>query len=101
MATRTTLTGVAALLCGMFGLGVVALSSAPSGAVAATTLFVDNVNGTANIGCSSAGAGACKTIQDGVDAAEALSEHRGHARRRRVVHPLQRERGDQPLFGRR
>ncbi len=52
---------------------MVALSSPRSGAVAATTLFVDNVNGTANIGCSSAGAGACKTIQDGGDAAEALS----------------------------
>ncbi len=93
--SRTALTGVAALVCGMFGLGVVALSSPPSGAVAATTLFVDNVNGTANIGCSSAGAGACKTIRTG-SAAEALSNTAVTLDVFRVVHPLQPERGDHP-----
>ncbi len=65
--------GVATLLCGMFGLGVMALSSAPSGAATSATLFVDNVAGTQTTGCSTSGAGACKTIQQGVTAAEALS----------------------------
>ncbi len=37
------------------------------------TLFVDNVNGGQTTGCSTAGAGACKTIQQGVTAAEALT----------------------------
>ncbi|HEY1443708.1 MAG TPA: choice-of-anchor Q domain-containing protein [Acidimicrobiales bacterium] len=64
---------VAALLCGVFGLGVFALSGVPSGAATSATLFVDNVNGTVTTGCGSSGAGACKTIQQGVTAAEALS----------------------------
>ena len=75
-AARTALAGVATLLCGMFGLGVMALSSAPSAAATSATLFVDNVAGTQTTGCSTSGAGACKTIQQGVTAAEALSGHR-------------------------
>ncbi|MBV8594383.1 MAG: hypothetical protein JOZ27_08800, partial [Caulobacteraceae bacterium] len=39
----------------------------------ATTLYVDNVHGTAVSGCTTSGAGACHTIQEGVTAAEALS----------------------------
>jgi hypothetical protein len=57
----------------VFGLGVFALSGVPSGAATSKTLFVDNVNGTVTTGCASSGAGACKTIQQGVTAAEALS----------------------------
>ncbi len=50
---RTALAGVAHTpMCGMFSLGVVALSSAPSGAVSTATLFVDNVTGTQTTGCS-------------------------------------------------
>ena len=63
----------AALLCGMFGLGAIAVSGVPSGAATSATLYVDNVNGTATTGCTSSGAGACKTIQQGVTAAEALT----------------------------
>jgi predicted outer membrane repeat protein len=70
---RTVGSGVAALLCGVFGLGVFALSGVPAGAATSATLFVDNVNGTVTTGCGSSGAGACKTIQQGVTAAEALS----------------------------
>ena len=58
----------------MFCLGVVALSSGPSAAATTATLFVDNVNGGATTDCSSANAGACKTIQEGVNAAELLSD---------------------------
>jgi hypothetical protein len=64
---------VAALLCGVFGLGVFALSGVPSGAATSATLFVDNVNGTETTGCTSSGASACKTIQDGVAAAQLLT----------------------------
>ncbi|HEX4163410.1 MAG TPA: choice-of-anchor Q domain-containing protein, partial [Acidimicrobiales bacterium] len=63
----------AALLCGVFGLGVIAVTSMPSGAAGTATLFVDNVNGTQTTGCTTSGAGACKTIQEGVDAAEVLT----------------------------
>src|SRR5580693_380915 len=63
----------AALLCGMVGLGAIVLSSAPSGAAANATLYVDNVNGAATTGCTSTCTGACKTSQEGVTAAEALS----------------------------
>jgi hypothetical protein len=63
----------AALLCGLFGLGAIAVSGVPSGAATSATLYVDNVNGGATTGCTSAGAGACKTIQEGVTAAEALT----------------------------
>ena len=63
----------AALLCGMFGLGAIAVSGVPSGAATSATLYVDNVNGTATTGCATSGAGACKTIQQGVTAAEALT----------------------------
>jgi hypothetical protein len=63
----------AALLCGLFGLGAIAVSSVPSGAAASSTLFVDNVNGTNTTGCTASGSGACKTIQEGVTAAEALA----------------------------
>ncbi|HWF17331.1 MAG TPA: choice-of-anchor Q domain-containing protein [Acidimicrobiales bacterium] len=73
LASRATLAGVATLLCGVFGLGVVALSSGPSGAATSATLFVDNVAGTKSTGCSGAGANACKTIQEGVTAAELLT----------------------------
>jgi hypothetical protein len=57
----------------MVGLGAIVLSSVPSGAAANATLYVDNVNGTATTGCTSSGTGACKTIQEGVTAAEALT----------------------------
>jgi predicted outer membrane repeat protein len=60
-------------LCGALGLGVFAVSSLPSGAATTATLYVDNVNGTATTGCTSSGSGACKTIQEGVTAAQALS----------------------------
>src|SRR5580704_1089515 len=73
-AARTGLAAVATLLFGVFGLGVAALSSAPSGAASTATLFVDNVNGTAITGCASSGAGACQTIQEAVNVAEALSD---------------------------
>ena len=51
-----------------------ALSSGPWRPWPAATLYVDNVNGTQTSGCSSPGAGACKTIQEGVNAAELLSD---------------------------
>ncbi len=74
LASRTALAAAATLLCGVFGLGVVALSSAPSAAAATATIFVDNVNGTATLPCgATSGSGACKMFQDGVNAAEALS----------------------------
>ncbi|HEY6474111.1 MAG TPA: hypothetical protein VIY26_14550, partial [Acidimicrobiales bacterium] len=73
MAARTAAAAAAALLCGTLGLGVLAVSSIPSGAATTATLFVDNVNGTATTGCTASGASACKTIQEGVTAAEALS----------------------------
>ena len=72
-ARRTIGVAAASLLCGAFGLGVVAVSGVPSGAATATTLFVDNVNGNATSGCLTAGTGACKTIQEGVTAAEVRS----------------------------
>jgi predicted outer membrane repeat protein len=65
--------GAATLLCGVFGLGAIAFSSSPSAAAATANLFVDNVHGQATTGCTSSGAGACKTIQEGVSAAEALT----------------------------
>jgi len=71
---RTAFAASATLLFGVFGLGVSALSSTPSGAASTATLYVDNVNGTATTGCTSSGTGACKTIQEGVTAAEALSD---------------------------
>ena len=64
----------AALLSAVFGIGVFALSGAPSGAVASTTLYVDNVKGAATTLCTSPGAGACKTIQEGVTAAQLASK---------------------------
>jgi predicted outer membrane repeat protein len=73
VAARPIAAAGAALLCGMFSLGVIALSGAQSGAAANATLYVDNVNGAATTGCTSTGTGACKTIQEGVTAAEALS----------------------------
>ena len=73
MAARTSAAAAAALLCGAIGLGVFAVSSLPSGAATTATLYVDNVNGTATSGCTSSGSGACKTIQEGVTAADALS----------------------------
>jgi hypothetical protein len=68
-----TLAAAAALLCGVFGLGVLAVSGVPSGAATTATLYVDNVNGAQTTGCTTSGTGACKTIQEGVTAAEALS----------------------------
>jgi predicted outer membrane repeat protein len=68
---RTVGSAAAALLCGLFGLSAIAISGVPSGAATSATLFVDNVNGTASTGCTAAGASACKTIADGVTAAEA------------------------------
>ena len=74
LTARTVYAAVATLLCTTFGLGVAALSSTPSGAASTATLYVDNVNGTATTGCAASGSGACKTIQEGVNAAEALSD---------------------------
>jgi len=73
LASRGALAGAATLLCGVFGVGALTLSSGPSAAAATATLFVDNVNGQQTTGCATAGAGACKTIQEGVTAAEALT----------------------------
>lgn len=42
-------------------------------ALAAQTLYVDNVHGLQTTGCTAPGNGACKSIQEGVTAAEALS----------------------------
>ena len=74
LTARTAFAAAATLLCTAFGLGAVALSGAPSGAATTATLYVDNVNGTAITGCTSSGTGACETIQEGVNAAEALSD---------------------------
>ena len=71
--TRTVSAAAAALLCGGFGVGVLSLSGTPSGAATTAILYADNVNGTQTAGCGSAGSGACKTIQEGVTAAQALS----------------------------
>jgi hypothetical protein len=62
-----------AIVATLFGMGAVLAAGGPSAAASAVTLFVDNVNGQQTTGCTSAGAGACKTIQEGVTAAEALS----------------------------
>ena len=70
---RRLTAAAAALLCGLFGLAAIAISGVPSGAATSATLYVDNVNGAATTGCTSSGAGACKTIQQGVTAAEALT----------------------------
>ena len=70
---RTLGSAAAALLCGLFGLTAIAISGVPSGAATTATLYVDNVNGTATMGCTGTGASACKTIQDGVTAAELLT----------------------------
>jgi predicted outer membrane repeat protein len=74
LASRTALAGAATLLCGVFGVGAMALSSGPSAAATTATLFVDNVNGGATTGCSSAGSSACKTIQDAVTVADGLAD---------------------------
>jgi hypothetical protein len=37
------------------------------------TLYVDGANGTNTTGCTSSGAGACQTIQEGLNAAQALN----------------------------
>jgi predicted outer membrane repeat protein len=71
--TRTAAAAAAALLCGVFGLAAIVVEGAPSGAATSATLYVDNVNGTATTGCTSPGAGACKTIQEGVTAAQLLA----------------------------
>src|SRR5689334_16962617 len=73
LPTRTVNAAAAALLCAGFGVGVISLAGTPSGAATTATFYVDNVNGTQTAGCSSAGSGACKTIQEGVTAAQALS----------------------------
>ena len=72
MRDRVAMTAAATVLLGL-GLGAAIAASAPSGAATTGTLYVDNVNGQATTGCTSTGAGACKTIQEGVSAAEALS----------------------------
>ncbi len=71
---RTAFAAAATLLFGVFGLGVMALSSTPSGAASTATLYVDNVNGTQTSGCTNSGAGACKTIQEGLNAADILTD---------------------------
>jgi hypothetical protein len=63
----------ATLLCAISGVGILAASPSSSAAATARTLYVDNVHGTQTTGCTSSGAGACRTIQEGVAAAEALS----------------------------
>ena len=73
LPARTVSAAAAALLCAGFVVGVISLPANPSGAATTATLYVDNVNGTQTAGCSSAGSGACKTIQEGVTAAQALS----------------------------
>jgi hypothetical protein len=80
-AHRRHLPGIALRIglagCGtLFGVGVIVGSGSVASAIAPptpTTLYVDNVNGMATTGCTSAGSGACQTIQEGVNAAEALS----------------------------
>ena len=74
LTARTGFAAAATLLCATFGLGFTALLSAPSAAAATATLYVDNVNGTAITGCTSSGTGACQTIQEAVNVAEALSD---------------------------
>ena len=74
MAARTALTGLATLLCGTFGLGVVALSSGPSAAATTATLFVDNVNGTQTTGCTSSGRRRLRDDPRRRHAAEALTD---------------------------
>ncbi len=72
---RRAFAAAATLLFGVFGLGVAALSSAPSGAASTATLFVDNVNGTCDHGLRVVRAlGAYQTIQEAVNVAEALSD---------------------------
>jgi predicted outer membrane repeat protein len=62
---------VAALgLVSMVGVAVVPTSVA--GASGTATLYVDHTYGTKTVGCTSPGTGACKTIQEGINAAEAL-----------------------------
>ncbi len=81
----------------MFGVGAVALSSAPSAAATTATLFVDNVNGGATTGCTTSAPAA----QDdpGANAAEALDQHQRHPQRRRFFHHLRRVGDDQPSSG--
>ena len=62
----------ATLLSAMSVIAILAVSGGTSAAAAAATLYVDNVHGTKITGCTSSGAGACRTIQEGVTAAEAL-----------------------------
>jgi predicted outer membrane repeat protein len=73
LASRTALAAAATLLCGVFSVGALAFSSGPSAAAATVTLYVDNVAGTQTSGCTSPGAGACKTFGDGVNAANILT----------------------------
>ena len=73
LTARTGFAAAATLLCATFALGVTALSSAPSAAATTATLYVDGVNGTQTSGCTSSGAGACKTIQEGINAADILT----------------------------
>jgi len=55
-----------------FGMGFLVASNQMASAISPTTLYVDNVDGTATTGCTAPGASACKTIQEGVTAAESL-----------------------------
>jgi predicted outer membrane repeat protein len=67
---RFGVTAVAAGALCTIGLTVVPASVANASTTA--NLFVDNVHGTKTTGCTSAGTGACKTIQQGINAAETL-----------------------------
>jgi len=65
------------LRSGMAALGVAFVASpmllpGTSAALAAQTLYVDNVHGLQTTGCTGPGTSACKTVQEGVTAAEAL-----------------------------
>jgi hypothetical protein len=68
----------AAVIVGLSAMTFGAMAIIGSGAALATvptpvTLFVDGANGTNTTGCTSSGAGACQTIQEGINAAEALT----------------------------
>src|ERR1700730_11813582 len=64
--------------CGMAALGMAfvlgpVLLPGTSAALAAQTLYVDNAHGPQTTGCTGPGSTACKTIQQGVTAAQALT----------------------------
>jgi hypothetical protein len=67
----------AAIVLGLFLCSGALLLSAPGASAtpsSSVTLYVNGTSGTVTTGCTSAGAGACETIPQGVAAAEALSD---------------------------